>query len=114
MTADQGPRKGGVIVTPNPYIWESWDYRGRSIRATISWVPVTRLIANIQVDRDALCLFTKIVVGMGPSGTPDDSPMVFNCPGTNILLDAAQLLYLASIGLPSIDAVLNNQVTALP
>lgn len=112
----RGPGRGGVIVTPNPYVWSSGpDSQGREVRVSYAWLATTRLLTTISLHRDPGCDFTHIYVGVGSDGSPNSSERSFDLSGFegDVTVLGQQLTWLASHGLASIDDVLGLQVTAV-
>ena len=101
--------QGPPSPATSPWIQEFGDYVGNVIRITITFDEITRLILSGEVYRVAECLFTKILLGVGPDGTPDSTPYQFNVPaGTTVI---PGLIFVA-VGLPTIEDVQGLQITA--
>jgi hypothetical protein len=109
------PRKGGVIVIPNPYLWSSGpDTGGREVRISFAWNATTRALTTITVHRDAGCAYSTILVGLGVDGRPDSTERTVDLTGLegDITVPGARVTWLAAHGLASIDDVLSLQITA--
>lgn len=106
-----------VIGNPppvSPYVYTARDSQGRILSATVPYDNSTRVInAPVTVHRDANCAFTKVIVDVGPDGTPDTSTKVINVAGLigDRTFTVAQV---NSIGLVTIDDILAHQITAAP
>jgi hypothetical protein len=110
------PRGGGVIVTPNPYIWSSGpDIHGNEINIAVSWDAGQRTITGITVHRDPACIFSVILIGLGADGSPNSTDKQVDVSGLegDRVLPANRLTQLASRGLSTVDNVLALQITAV-
>lgn len=103
--------KGDPAVSP--YVWDAADYQGRIIRVTIAY-DGTGKITGITVFRDAACLFTRILVGLGTDGTPDATDKSIPVPAGTTVLGAGQLQTLANKGFGNISVMQTLQITAAP
>jgi hypothetical protein len=110
------PAGGGVVVIPNPYVWDSGaDLEGRRVTISFTWDSLlTRALLGIVVHRDAGCQFTKILVGLGSDGTPDATDKVIDLSGLegDRQVPGQRIDYLLTHGLATIDDILALQVTA--
>lgn len=96
----------------SPWVWQCADYTETNvIRITVAFDNTIRVLSGATVFRDAACVYTRLYVGVGPSGTPNDTPMVFPVPAGTTQFTAAQM---AAIGLRTIEDILSLQVTAGP
>jgi hypothetical protein len=59
--------KGDPLLSP--YIWQALDNEGDAIRITVEFDNVTRAITGITVFRDPNCVYTKILIGTGLTGS---------------------------------------------
>lgn len=102
------------IPTPatSPWVQTFGDYLGRVIRITVTFNETTRAVAGITVFRDAACLFTKILIGRGPDGIPDNTDKAIAVPAGTTVLTPQQLATLASRGLSTIEDFDAFQITA--
>jgi predicted methyltransferase len=96
----------------SPVIREFSDYIGRSISITVSFAADTRLIQTIQVHRDAGCLFSTILLGVGEDGIPDHTDKLFNVPFGDRSVTVQQLAALAARGIATIEDFDSVQITA--
>jgi hypothetical protein len=98
---------GGPIQTP--WVQQFEDYVGAAIRITVDFDNTTRAITGGTAYRDASCLMTKILIGLGPDGTPDTTETQFTVPaGTTEIPGSA----FSDLGLSTIEDVLALQITA--
>lgn len=109
MTPAKGPSGPPTV---SPYVVTFGDYLGRVIRITVSFDTGTGDLTDIVVFRDAGCLFTKILIGTGPDGTPDSSPRAVNVPAGTTDFTPAQLQVLKNRGLNTITEFYSYQITA--
>lgn len=102
------------VPTPatSPWIESFEDYVGKIIRITVTFNATTRVITGITVFRDAACLFTKILIGIGADGVPDSSDKAVAVPAGTTALTAGQLTTLANRGLTTIEDMTALQITA--
>lgn len=104
-----GVDSGQPYVPPNPWTWEVRDRNGLPLSITIPWNDNNRGVQGGTVERSAGCEYTKIMIGVGPDGTPDTATNVYTVPeGTTNF--AANVL--RANGLNTIDDVAALQVTA--
>lgn len=96
----------------SPWVWTGGDYLDRIIRITVTFDNVTRAITGITVFRDAGCLFTKLLIGLGVDGAPDSTDRLVTVPAGTTVLSAGQRNQLASRGLNAIEDILALQITA--
>ncbi len=98
---------GGVIVSP--WTWEARDYQGNKISITIPFDNTTKVLSNGTIFRDAACVYTTLIVGVGGDGTVESSTKTFSVPsGTHTITASA----MSSKGINTIDDILNLQITA--
>lgn len=58
---------------PSPWTTRFADYRGSAIVLSVRFNEATRAILNASVTRDADCVYTTLLIGVGPTG-PDSTP----------------------------------------
>ncbi len=93
----------------SPYIYEARDYQDNVIRITFPYDNVTKALSNATVFRDAACIYTTIIVGVGGDGTVETSTKTFSVPsGTHTVTANA----MSSKGINTITDVLSLQITA--
>lgn len=96
----------------SPVVQEFGDYVGKVIRITITFDEVTRVLSGITVYRDATCRWTRILIGVGEDGIPDNSTRTFSVPaGTTVLSGGAMNLVRAN-GMNTIEEFETFQITA--
>lgn len=103
---------GVAIPAVSPWVQEFSDYLGRVIRITVTFDTVTRILAGVTVFRDPACLFTRILIGIGPTGTPDSSTRVFDVPSGTTVLNPAQMTAVRNNGMNTIENMQAFQITA--
>lgn len=96
----------------SPQVQEFSDYLGRVIRITVTFDTDTRVLSGITVFRDAECLFTRILIGLGPDGTPDSTTRSFNVPAGTTVLNTAQMNAVRNNGMNTIEEFNSFQITA--
>lgn len=105
---------GGTVVTPNPWVWHTEDLQGRTLRIEVSWLESNRHINGITLFRDDGCQFTKILIGTGLDGNPNNTDKEINVAGvvgeTNV--GASKLNVFSNRGLFTIDDLQTFQITA--
>jgi hypothetical protein len=95
--------------TPNPYTYETTDSEERLFLVSFPWDAGTRALEDATTTRNEGCDFTRLLLGVGPDGVPDSTPMAFDvAEGTNPLTTAT----MAEVGVTTIDDVLAQQITA--
>jgi hypothetical protein len=104
--------KGDPLLSP--YIWQALDNEGDAIRITVEFDNVTRAITGITVFRDPNCVYTKILIGTGADGIPDDTDKVITVPSGTTVLTQQQLRQLGNKGISTIEDFLALQITAAP
>lgn len=104
--------KGDPLLSP--WVWDARDNEGDVIRITVAFDNTTRAITGITAFRDAACIYTKIVIGLGADGTPNTTDKTIAVPAGTTVLTASQRAALASKGLSTIEDVLALQITAIP
>lgn len=96
----------------SPVVETFEDYLGRQISITVTFNETTRAITGITAHRDAGCLFTKVLVGVGGDGAPDSTDKAVTVPTGDTTLSAGQLAALASKGLATAEDFDALQITA--
>jgi hypothetical protein len=91
----------------SPFIYEARDYQGNMISASIPYDDTTKVINGpMSVHRDPACVYVKVIIGDPKS--PITTQLV---PAGDHTITAAQL---ASVGVTSINTVIDTQITASP
>lgn len=81
----------GPPVLNNPYVTEWRDYADKVLRISVAWNQTTRKVESVTLHRDPECLYTRVLVGLGPDGTPDTSTKTFEVGGiTDITVNGNQ------------------------
>jgi hypothetical protein len=98
----------------SPWVfWQANDNSGRLISATVTFSGVwtgTNALTGGSVFRDPQCTYTKVIIGLGPDGTPDTSTRVVNVPAGTTAVTSGQL---GAVGLHTVADVLGApQITA--
>lgn len=103
------PRKGVPQPATSPWNQSFTDYMGRAVSISVIFDEGTRELTSGSVTRDEGCLFTHILIGIGPDGTPDSTPFKFFVPvgTTDITADD-----FANVGLTTIEQITALQITA--
>jgi hypothetical protein len=66
----------------SPYIFQVLDFQGRRISLTVPYNNTTKAInGSFTVHRDVNCIYTRVIVDVGPDGTPDTSTKVLDMSG---------------------------------
>jgi hypothetical protein len=101
---------GGPVVSP--YVYDSGgDFQGNHITITVVFNDVSRALTSATVHRDAGCVYTKILIGIGADGTPNTTTKVINVG--NLVGDRSFTpTQMAAVGLNTIDDILSLQITA--
>lgn len=102
--------KGDPLLSP--WVWQARDNEGDVIQITVTFDNAARAITGIISFRDASCVYTQILIGLGADGSPDTTDRVISVPSGTRSLTPAQLAALASKGLGTIEDVLALQITA--
>lgn len=101
------PAPGGW--PPPPYSWSSADYADRVIGIVIDYNETTGNLTGATTNRADGCLFSRILIGVGEDGSPENAPHKIQCPVGERNIPAGQL---HAVGLDTIVDVLSNQITA--
>jgi hypothetical protein len=99
--------KGDPAQTP--YEWQAADYQHAVIGISVTFDNTTRALTGATVHRDEVCVYTRILIGLGPDNTPDTTEHAIDVPAGSTQLTAADL---AAIGFTTIEQVLALQITA--
>jgi hypothetical protein len=67
-------------VAPSPWVSRFADYQDNAITLTVNFNEQTRAVLNASVERDAACVYTRILFGRGEDGTPDSTTNFFEIP----------------------------------
>lgn len=67
-------------VLQSPYVVRFDDYAAKAITITVNFNNATRSIINASVTRDAGCVFSKLLIGIGADNTPDSTTRKVNVP----------------------------------
>lgn len=104
--------KGDPIVSPWTYD-SGGDSQGRRITISVAYNNTTRLILGADVHRDSGCFYHKILLGLGPDGTPDTSTHQFDLTSVSGDLHVTPAQIIASAGVTTIEDITSlGQVTA--
>ena len=95
-------------VEPSPYVVRFDDYLHRAIVVTVNFNNATRSIINATVVRDAGCLWTKLLVGVGADNTPDSTTRKVTVPEGTTNLTKAQF---TAFGVDTIEQFQAYQIT---
>lgn len=96
----------------SPIVREFPDNAGLVLRISVFFDVTTRALTGITIFRDANCRWNKILVGLGPDGTPDTTTKSVTVPAGTTVLTAGQLNVLANNGLATVEDFLALQITA--
>lgn len=107
MTRPRGDEPPPISVSP--WTQEFRDTDGHVIRISVLFDPITRALLGAVAYRSGKCAYTRILIGLGPDGTPDSTPDVFVVPAGVTNVAAAALRRNA---LRTIEDVLALQITA--
>lgn len=101
------PAPGGIPEPP--YSWASEDYAGRVISIVIDYNQTTGDLTGATTTRASGCLFSRILIGVGEDGSPENAPHKIQCPEGTRNVSAGQL---HAVGLDTYQDVISNQITA--
>lgn len=93
----------------SPYEWQAADYLQHVIGIIVTFDNTTRVLAGATVHRDEACVYHRILIGLGPDGTPDTTEHAINVPAGSTELTAEDL---EAIGFTTIEQFLALQITA--
>jgi hypothetical protein len=96
----------------SPWVWQARDNEGDIISITVTFDNATRNITGISSFRDAACIYTQVLIGLGADGSPDSTDRAISVPSGTRSLTPAQLTVLANRGLVTIENMLALQITA--
>ena len=92
-----------------PYVWSGADYADRIISISIDYNETTGELTGATTNRASGCLFSRILIGVGSDGSPENAPHKIQCPDGQRNVSKGQL---HAVGLDAITDVLNGQITA--
>lgn len=92
-----------------PWVWSAKDYQDNMISITVNWDTSDGSLMNAVVFRDPECVYTKILIGIGPDGTPDTTQHQWVVPNGETLIRASAI---RNTGLMTIYDVMEYQITA--
>lgn len=103
---------GGPVTSPYLAL-DAQDVAGNHLTMTFTFNEVDRSLISATIHRDPDCLWHRVLIGLGPDGTPDNSSHMFNVQGLsgNRDFNSAQL---RATGFVTIEDVLALQITAGP
>mgnify|MGYP001602678817 CR=1 FL=1 len=93
----------------SPQVHRFDDWLNRAIVITIPFDETTYALKNVTVYRDPECLFSKVLIGVGDDGVPDNTDKAFAVPVGTTIVTTAQL---AAKGLSTFLDVRQYQITA--
>lgn len=94
----------------SPYtLYSTDDRRGHAISIVVAFDNATKALLSATLTRDPLCGLTKIHIGLGADGRPENSAITFPAPAGAHTVSSALL---AVVGLHTLDDVLTLQITA--
>lgn len=65
----------------SPWVSRFADYQDKAITLTVTFNNSTRSITGGSITRDASCMYTKVLIGLGGDGVPDHTDKVFDVSG---------------------------------
>lgn len=95
---------------PSPYVYEAKDYQDNAIRGAFNYDDATGTLLSLDAHRDADCVYTTIVIGVGPDNTVETSTQRYLVPVGDSTVTQAEL---NAEGLYHIDDVTDLQITAI-
>ncbi len=96
----------------SPWVYDSGDYQDNHIAFTVNFNEQTHAILSARIDRDPGCMYTKIYIGVGEDGSPNNSVRVFSAgQATGHPIPAAQL---SAVGIDTLEDLFQYQITAGP
>jgi hypothetical protein len=96
-------------VEPSPWETRFADYANKAITLTVNFNNNTRAILNANVQRDADCMYTKILFGVGLNGVPDGTETQFTILAGPSSIGRGQFV---AFGFDKIEDLQSAQVTA--
>lgn len=93
----------------SPWVVAFPDYQMNAITISVSFVPSTHALISGTITRDPGCVYSRILLGIGPDGTPDTSPNQFTVRVGTTNFSPAQM---AKVGFNTMDDFLGLQITA--
>lgn len=94
---------------PSPWVSRFADWQGSAIVLTARFNEDNRQILNATVARDADCAYTKILLGVGPNGRPDDTATQFEIEAGPSSIGRGQFV---AFGFDKIEDLQAVQITA--
>ena len=106
-----GQARGDQLQSP----WESRfaDYQNKAITIMVTFNNSTRSITGGSITRDAGCMYTKILIGLGGDGSPDSTDKTFNVAGLEGTQSVGKAPFTAR-GFNTIEDIQALQITASP
>lgn len=106
-----GTARGDQLQSP----WTSRfaDYQDRAITITVTFNNTTRAITGGSITRDAGCMFTKVLIGLGSDGRPDSTDKTFNVAGLEGTQSVGKAPFTAR-GFNTVEDIQALQITASP
>jgi hypothetical protein len=102
--------RGDPIQTP--YQSRFGDYQNNAITVTVDFDNTTRQILGALIERDEGCVYSRVLVGLGPDDTPDTTPHQWSVPdGGSTAVTSDEL---AGHGFTTIEQFMVPQITAAP
>jgi hypothetical protein len=103
----------GTGSIPNPLVVPIPDNYGKNMTISFAFNDATRALTGATVTRDDGCQWSRLYLGVGPDGTVETSPKLFNLEG---IVGARQFTpgQLGAVGLSTIEQVWALQITAGP
>jgi hypothetical protein len=95
----------------SPYSYSAMDVNGATISINVPFNETTLALQDGVVTRDSACLYRRILIGVGPDGSPETSSHIYTIPAGTSALRATTL---AANGLASYTDLLDLQITAAP
>lgn len=98
--------------TPNPYVYSTLDFGGRTATMSVGWLNGVGTILSITTSREEACTYRTFIIGVGPDGTPDTSNAKIPIPAGSNLVSALLLGVLQGLGIGTINDLLAQQICA--
>jgi hypothetical protein len=97
----------------SPWVSRFADYQDKAITITVTFNNSTRSITGGSITRDAGCMFTKVLIGLGGDGRPDSTDKAFNVGALEGTQSVGKAPFTAR-GLNTIEDIQALQITASP
>lgn len=94
---------------PSPWTSRFADWQGSAIVLTVNFNETTRAILNAKVERDEACVYTKLLIGVGPNGSPDSTDTQLTIEAGPSSIGRGQFV---EWGFDKIEDLQNTQITA--